>query len=398
MKRRVLIIQETVKQYRVPFFEQLALRLEQEGVTLRVAYGNPSEYEALKGDSVNLPPPLGIKVKNRRLLRGKILWQPLRSEAAKADLVIVEHAARHLANYPLLLLSRLGLRRTAFWGRGRDRQSEGEGIAERLRRLMLPHAHWWFAYTPGSAACVEEGGMDPQRITTVYNSLDTEGFLRLLKGVPQGMLPIARKRLGIPDDGIVALYCGSFCRGKRLDFLLESARLVRSRLPSFQLLLVGDGPDAWAVHRHCEGESWLHFLGPRFGTEKALCFRMARLFIHPGALGLAVLDAFAAGLPMVTADIPTHGPEIEYIEKDVNGIITPDDPSSFADGCLRVLNDDQLAHRLSQGARESAARYSLEAMVERFTEGIFRALGTSVTLRECPAASDETACGMEIRP
>lgn len=386
MNRRVLIVQETVKQYRLPFFEQLALRLEQEGVTLRVAYGNPSEYEAAKGDTATLPSPVGVKVKNRRLLGGRLLWQPLRREAAKADLVIVEHAARHLATYPLLLLSRLGLRRTAFWGHGRDRQSAGDGVAETLRRLILPHAHWWFAYTPGSAACVTEGGMDPKRVTTVCNSLDTTGFLRLLKGMPQGMLPVARKRLGIPDDGVVALYCGSFCRGKRLDFLLESARLVRRQLPSFHLLLVGDGPAAWAVHKESEGEEWLHFLGPRFGTEKALCFRMAQLFIHPGALGLAVLDAFAAGLPIVTPNIPTHGPEIEYVEKDVNGIITADDPSSFAYGCLRVLNDDQLARRLSQGARESAVRYSLEAMVERFVEGIVSALGNDTPISECAAA------------
>jgi glycosyltransferase involved in cell wall biosynthesis len=94
----------------------------------------------------------------------------------------------------------------------------------------------------------------------------------------------------------------------------------------------------------------------------------------PGLVGLVVVDAFAAGLPLVTTRIDTHSPEIEYLEPGVNGLVTEPDAGSLATACVELLQSPPLLERLRAGCSESSRVYTLEAMVERFARGVQDAL------------------------
>ena len=60
-------------------------------------------------------------------------------------------------------------------------------------------------------------------------------------------------------------------------------------------------------------------MGQKFGRE-GLALRMADIFVIPARTGLAILDSFAAGLPLFTTDIAIHGPEAEtYLIDGYNG-------------------------------------------------------------------------------
>ncbi len=65
----------------------------------------------------------------------------------------------------------------------------------------------------------------------------------------------------------------------------------------------------------------------------------SRRSTEPGAVGLAILDAFAAGLPMVTTHCRGHGPEIAYLRQNENGLMTEDTLDDFVGGVRRVLGD-----------------------------------------------------------
>lgn len=123
--------------------------------------------------------------------------------------------------------------------------------------------------------------------------------------------------------------------------------------------------------------SWIHYLGPKFGEEKALLLKMSDCFLLPGCVGLGILDSFAAGLPMFTTRISFHGPEVEYLEHDLNGKITGNSVKAYSESIIDVLCNPVLLNHLKAGARESANRYSIEGMVKNCRQGILKCVGAS---------------------
>jgi glycosyltransferase involved in cell wall biosynthesis len=168
------------------------------------------------------------------------------------------------------------------------------------------------------------------------------------------------------------LFIGSFYAAKRLDLLLQAARIVRARHPGFELVLAGAGPDGPELAALASALPWVRLVGVVKGSEKARWMAASDLLVLPAAVGLAIVDGFAAGLPALTSRGPGHGPEIDYLQPGVNGLLTERDPQAYADAVCRVLGDPELARRLSAGAEASAAGVTQQAAVERFSQGIVR--------------------------
>lgn len=374
--KKVLIVEAFIPHYRVPFFQSLHGALSKENVALRVAYGQQSRNDRHESYGARHDLPFGVRTRNVWLFKARILLQPVLREIMRADLVIVEQANKHLMNYLLLVLSLLGIKKLAFWGHGWNRQrSSPHSLSERVKARLVRFPSWWFAYTSGTARYLESNGVPAGVITVVQNSVDVRCFADQLSRVTDPALARARSDLGIPLEARVGLFCGRLHKDKKVDFLLRAAAAVRGRVPHFHLIVIGDGPEKKAVASFAEKESWVHYVGARVGMEKALYFRLAHLVLNPGLIGLGILDAFAAGLPIITTDLPIHSPEIEYFENGRNGLMCRPVVSDFADAVTDVFFDGSLSGRLAAGALESAGRYSLEAMVENFKSGILNCLG-----------------------
>ena len=147
---------------------------------------------------------------------------------------------------------------------------------------------------------------------------------------------------------------------KGIPFLLESARLVKQKCPEFHLVLIGDGPDRTWLEDAITGEPWIHYMGYQHGRQAAMYFKMADVCALGGTVSLALVDSFAAGVPVVVTDLPTHPPEISYVADGHNGRIAAPDRESFSDAIVEVLSDPMLNERLRNGARESGAEITIE--------------------------------------
>lgn len=372
--RRVCIIQPVMKNYRVPFFNGLAARLERSGIRLQVVYGTPWAEEAKRADHSSLNAPLGLQVKSWMLF-GKIFLQPVFRPWLFADLVVVEHANKHALNLLLAILHWLGIKRIAYWGHGRDRQGDSESAGEKFKRCSLHWADWWFAYTDGAAQYVIAQGFEEHRVTVVENAIDTGEFRAQLASITAAEKSDIKTVIGWSDTARVGIFCGSIYPNKRLDLLMEAAVIVHSDHPEFHLLVLGGGPQSEEISRFADGRDWVHFAGPKFGREKALYFSMAEMALNPGLVGLGILDAFCAGLPFLTTDLPIHSPEIEYLIDGGNGLMLAPTPDAVAAGISALLSNAAMSARLKSCAIESSQRFSIEAMIENFASGVERCLG-----------------------
>jgi glycosyltransferase involved in cell wall biosynthesis len=362
---RILIVQEILPEYRVPFFEGLRSRLADKGVALTVVHGYASGGRAQRRDAGELPWAVTTRNRHLALVPGmkSAVWQPVpRPLLRQADLVVVEPATRLLLNYRILAPYLLrGHPRLVLWGHGADLQAVGSRgrIAERLRGTISRRPHWWLAYTRGSADRVAANGFPRERITVVQNAVE----------VVQPGDDIDRR------PGHCA-YVGSLYPNKRIDFLLEAAAITAQLRPDFRLTVIGDGEDRELVDSAASAHDWLDFRGPGFGETTAQALRQSSLLLMPGLVGLAVVDAFAHECPMVTVDLPFHSPEVEYLENGVNGLCLPagTTPAEYGRAVADLLGDEARLETLRAGCREAAGRYTLDVMVGNVADGLIEAL------------------------
>ena len=163
---------------------------------------------------------------------------------------------------------------------------------------------------------------------------------------------------------------------KQIPLLIEAASFVQASTPAFTLLAVGAGPHQHLFTEAATTRPWLKVLGPKFGADKAVCFAVADVFVMPGLVGLAVLDSFTAGLPVITTRYLYHSPEIEYVSSGENGLVTALNAEAYAAALIELLQTPAELNRLKAGARASSTYYTVERMVENFAQGILAALKT----------------------
>jgi L-malate glycosyltransferase len=378
--KRVLIVEAQMKQYRVPFYERLRAALAAADIELRVAYSDPPPLEASKKDACDLPARYGMKVRGHWVAGGKLLFQPLLGAALQSDLVIVDQANKFLLNHLLLPLSLLGLKRVAFFGHGENGREDKQALSEWYRRRTLNWVSWWFAYTERTTRYLIANGVPAEKITTVNNAIDTNEIREQVSAMSTHRKDELRTHLGIPLNAPLGMYCGALDHVKRIPFLLDAAKLIRDHIPDFHLLLVGGGPEQASVQAAIETVPWIHFLGPRFGKDKARLIAISDAMLVPGAVGLTILDAFAGGLPLLSTQLSVHGPEIEYLQAGVNGALSEPEVSAFAQIAISIFSHAEELNRLRTGARNSGAKHTVENMAATFCAGIQQCLHSSSTV------------------
>ncbi len=373
------------KQYRVPLYLAMHRELARAGIDLRVVYSAPFAEHRGRNDDADLPTEVGIKVKAYAWLKERLLIQiPLR-EILQADLIIVEHALKHLVNYPLLLLSMLRLKRLAFWVHGGAMRHWSAPLPRALRQKSLLKADWAFAYTTKVREELVSLGLPAQHTTALQNAIDLSSFRAALARVSAAELAAARARLRLPSGARVALFCGSLYPGRGIDFLVEAGDRIAARDPLFHLLVVGSGSLQALLDQYAADRRWLHAIGPVFGDSRAVYFRLADVALMPYRTGLGILDAMAAGLPYIVTGADCFNPEIDYLVDGVTGLVTGDDVDVYADEVHRLLNEPAEVSRLAAASRAASANYSIETMANNFICGIQACLGVPLAK---PSASE----------
>lgn len=377
---KVTIIQRVLPHYRVPLFQSLDNKLHALGIDFQLIYG--LEYPGTVPKSVVCEEQWAKQIENRyiHVFAKQLVWQPCLDLIDDSDLLVFEQANFLLLNYWLLLKGKYGGKaKLAYWGHGKNMQAlSDKSISEKIKKALINKVDWWFAYTDLTISVINEAGFPLDKMTVLQNAVDTSSLKAALSELTPNEVDYKRTSLQL-SDGPIALYCGGMYENKKLDFLIQSSVAIRLLIPGFQLLLIGDGPDQHKAEEADDRYEWIHFFGSQFGTDRAVYFKMADVFLMPGLVGLAILDSFVAGLPIFTTDIPIHSPEITYLKDGKNGFMSPFSVEAYSDSVVSyLLTDVARKKEVKLACLASADCYTLDNMINRFVKGIHECLSQGI--------------------
>jgi glycosyltransferase involved in cell wall biosynthesis len=156
------------------------------------------------------------------------------------------------------------------------------------------------------------------------------------------------------------LYVGRLAKEKNLESL-AAALAGLSPLGQCHLALVGDGPAEAALRRVFAGLP-VTFVGPLHGEELAAAFAAADIFVFPSpteTLGLAAIEAMAAGLPVVGA---RRGGIPDIVRDGATGLLfDPDIPGDLERALATLVADLAERERQGRAGRERAEGWSWAA-------------------------------------
>lgn len=368
----VLVIQPVLSAYRVPFYERAAPLLADRGFALKVAYGQPSEQFAQRGDSVDIA--CGTAVPTRMFGSGVQPWALRKWNAAKfdPDLVIVQQTVKALETYPLLLRQRFrGRPGVAMWGHGRSYSTPQGRAAAAYKQWLTRRCEWFFAYTQGGADHVTQRGFPRTRVTVMNNTIDTDSLRSDLGEVSDGDVAAFREQHGL-TPGMTALFIGAVDDAKGFSFLMSSASEANRLLPGFRLLVAGKGERLMEAHAIQASGGPIRVLGRVQGHDKALALKTADVLWIPSSVGLVAVDSLVAGRPILTRLNGTHGPEVDYLTHEESALPLPGSasPGDFAATTMDLLNDTTRLAAMQAACVRASAAHSLDDMVESFVRGI----------------------------
>ncbi len=364
---QILFALEWLPSYRLPLLEMLRTKLSHDGIAMNVAYGQAPGSKADRGIDRNLS--WGLYRENRiyRLGPQTFCSQPVADLVRQHDVVIVQQEAALWLNAKLALgivKPRLGW---AMWGHGAHFiQQETSAPAEWLKRWETRKCDHFFAYTRTSKECVLSLGLREGNITIVNNTLATPDT-----GTPSEDV---RALAGAIRDRTsnVGIMISSLDKWKRVPFLIEVLQLTRAAIPDFEFIVIGAGDYDAPLRTLANEVPWLHLAGNKFDSDKAALASVAKVTIHPGLVGLHIIDAFRLQCPMVTTPVDFHSHEIDYLESGFNGVMTSksDDPAEMSQEVVRILQDETWRSRLIAGGEQTMKGLAVDASVDRFRAGI----------------------------
>jgi phosphatidylinositol alpha-mannosyltransferase len=196
-------------------------------------------------------------------------------------------------------------------------------------------------------------------------------------------VPLARWQDGRPN----ILFVGRLEPRKGLLPLLKAYRILRKSGCDCRLLVVGSGPQEREARRYVMTRRLpdVEFLGRVSDGDKVQLFKTADVYASPAtgreSFGIVLLEAMAAGAPIVASDI--HGYKGVLRRGREGLLVPPHEPKQLAASISRILEDRDLAAGMSAAGLVRAEEFSwprVTAKVDDYYGFVIRRLAASGAL------------------
>ena len=209
-------------------------------------------------------------------------------------------------------------------------------------------------------------------IKTIHYGIDAKGFE---SNIDNSLVPHFKTAL---SKGKLYLL-GTVARleeQKGLQYLIEAVSYVSKKRNDFHLIIVGDGPLVASLKdkvKKLDIENFISFTGKR--SDVPAVMKSLDIFILPSlweGFGLVLLEAMAAGIPVIASNVSAI-PEV--IKHNENGfLVAPKNPDALAEKILLLLENKDLRRKMGINGQDRAHSYfHIERMIKE-THNFYRFL------------------------
>jgi glycosyltransferase involved in cell wall biosynthesis len=165
-----------------------------------------------------------------------------------------------------------------------------------------------------------------------------------------------RRKLGYKDNEVAVLFFGRLVMEKGLRIFDQVMRQLSDRGHSLRPMIIGDGPARSFMKSRMPAGI---FTGHLEGADLARAVASADILINPStteAFGNVNLEAMAAGLAIVSADVPSAKSLLRT--PDLGLLVAPDDPAAYAEAVEDLILSPGRRRALGNAATSAASGYS----------------------------------------
>jgi len=171
-------------------------------------------------------------------------------------------------------------------------------------------------------------------------------------------------------NGPVIIYVGRIAEDKGINYLIDSAKIVKKEYPNSKFLIIG--PNMGYKHKLVSkiNKTGLNdsiiFTGPLVGNKLLEAYSAADVFVLPSyheVMPLTILEALAAGIPVITTRL---GGISEVISHQVTGFLVKyGDYKKIAEYILRILREPNLKSKLIAAGKKIVNSFSWNNVVKK---------------------------------
>lgn len=194
-------------------------------------------------------------------------------------------------------------------------------------------------------------------------------------------------RLNLPDAPLI-MAAGKISPRKNVTAILEALETIAGEVPHHLVLTGGDGWEVAEVKARIAAsplETRVHLVGFLSEAELRALYHRAALYVHPSlyeGFGLTVLEAMAAGTPVITS----NSSSLPEVAGGAACLVDPSDRDALARAMAEILSDPARAAEMTRAGRARARALTWEAAARDMVE-IYRevgGLGLAQTTRAAP--------------
>jgi glycosyltransferase involved in cell wall biosynthesis/acetyltransferase-like isoleucine patch superfamily enzyme len=304
--------------------------------------------------------------------------------------------------YKAILLGRIAARRAgtpvAAVSRGWTYENLKVRAYEALERVSLRWMDRVVCVSEGQAAKVRRAGVPGERVVVIPNAIRPERF-----GAPDPSYRSALLGLFADPPARVVGAAGRLSPEKGFSVLVEAAASVARSDASVGFVVFGEGPLREVLQREIAAwglEGRFVLAGFRDDLDAYMpCFDLLALPSYTEGLPNVVLEAFAAGVPVVATAV---GGVPEVVENGVSGLLVPPgDPPALARAIRDVLRTEEGRRLMGARGRDRVVKaFTFQAQGERYLELCAELAAPQLTgqaVRVCFMIDRLTAAGTETQ-
>ena len=257
-----------------------------------------------------------------------------------------------------------------------------DGKIDSLVKGKYPLFNGFVALTPDVREEYEKLGIPREEIRIIPNGVDSAKFARIKSSIDKAGV---KRKYGFSADKPLLLTVGRYHPKKGFDLIPEIAKILDFGNMKFEWAVVGKGCggldekiQSSAKYRIKTIENFARSGGSSFSLpsdELVELYCAADVFVLPTLIetfGMVLVEAMAAGLPIVTTDAPGVRNVIRHGE---TGLKVPvNNPNAVAEAIGLVLNDKSLSANLSSSSlKEAGEIYDWRTVTEKYSE-LYRCL------------------------